>query len=65
MDERLRYNAYSNGLILDVFEESDTSLPDRLNPLEEYDDASFRLRFRLRRDHEDSVIKLNAILKDG
>lgn len=32
----------------------------RLNPLEEYDDAKFRLRFRLRKD---SVIKFTAILE--
>lgn len=43
-----------------MFEESDTALRDRLNPLEEYDDAKFRLRFRLRKD---SVIKLTAILE--
>ena len=36
-------------------------LRDRLNPLEEYDDANFRLRFRLRKD---SVITLTAILKN-
>lgn len=53
-------DAHSNGLILDVFEESDTALRDRLNPLEEYDDAKFRLRFRLRKD---SVIKFTAILE--
>ena len=36
-------------------------LRDRLNPLEEYDDANFRLRFRLRKD---SVTTLTAILKN-
>ena len=36
-------------------------LRDRLNPLEEYDDANFHLRFRLRKD---SVITLTAMLKN-
>ena len=35
-------------------------LRDRLNPLEEYDDGNFRLRFRLRKD---SVITLCHFVK--
>ena len=32
----------------------------RLNPLEEYDDEAFRLRFRLRKDSVSDLVKILA-----
>ena len=35
-------------------------LRDRFNPLEEYDDEAFRLRFRLRKDSVSDLVKILA-----
>lgn len=53
-------DVYSNGLILDVFEEFDIVLWDRFNFLEEYDDGKFCLWFCFWKDF---VIKFIVILE--